>query len=81
VVNIFEWVLNHLTIVEPFVLASPALATKDRKLGQGGTVRSADLMPSILLNFSWADRDTARAKQLCLSEEALSLIQRDDGSM
>lgn len=75
--NVFVWVEQHLAMTEPFVLASPALRSKDRKLPADGTVRGADLMPSFLLNFSWQDKALAAGRQLCLSEAALQLLEAD----
>lgn len=75
--SIFTWVEKHLAEPMPFVLASPALSTKDRKLPQDGTIQSAKLLPAFVLNFSWVDRSSLNWR-LCLSEAALSLIQTDE---
>lgn len=74
VISIFTWVEAHLRIQEAFNLASPALASKDKRLPQQGTVKSLDLMPSFVLNFSWQDHGMRPPQGLCLSEEALALI-------
>ena len=62
---------------EAFNLASPALATKDKRLPQEGTIRSQDLLPSFVLNFSWQDQGLRPPQGLCLSEQALTLIQAE----
>jgi hypothetical protein len=76
VLNVFTWVEGHLQITEPFSLTSPVL--KGRKLLCEGTVKAADLVPSMLLYFNWEDDEMRRSKGLCLSEEALCLIQSEE---
>lgn len=61
----------------PFALASPALATKDKRLPQEGTVKSADLMPSVLLNFRWTEKLHEDAHPLCLSDAAMAQLRTE----
>ena len=75
--TVFVWVEEHLARKEPFVLASPALRSKDRKLACKGTIKDADLVPTFALNFSWEDKRLASARQLCLSEASLQLLEAD----
>jgi hypothetical protein len=74
---VFSWVEAHLRAPLPFQLASPVLATKDRQLARGGTVREAGLMPAAVLNFRWASKEDAVEGELCLSQDALRLVEAE----
>lgn len=66
---------EHLRELAPFQLSSPGLPGKAKHLGPEGTVRSAGLMPSFLLNFRWADGPVAGPT---LSDAAMATAQMDD---
>jgi hypothetical protein len=76
VTNVFTWVEGHLRNIEPFSLTSPVL--KGLKLQHEGNVKAAGLVPSMLLCFNWDNDEMRRSKGICLSEEALRLVQSEE---
>lgn len=73
--EVHAWVQEHLRELAPFQLSSPALPGKVKHLGHDGTVQTAGLMPSIQLNFRWAD---GPADGPTLSDAAMAMAQMDE---
>lgn len=73
--EVHAWVQDHLRELAPFQLSSPGLPGKVKHLAPDGTVRSAGLMPSFLLNFRWTDGPVDGPT---LSDAAMATAQMDE---